>query len=491
MLIYPECEGSITNTVTYTLPLGLGSIATYCKQKFGDQIDIKILDSSIIPHGEQIESLKNFKPNIVGFAPTLASQKNSYKLAEGAKKNGADVFFGGVNSSALYNNMLKNRKFIDGVVLYDGEIPFSEIVKRKILGDSSLEGIPNLASRDKDGKVIPPERIYIPNLGELPNINYSLFDMKRFLKQARERGFGNAVSYYAGKGCAKRSTKGLETEYNFKEYTDLVSKMNTCTFCGRNELGFRLMEGKREEEIVKELYTKFGIRGFFNVQDTVNLKNKNPIGLDDSWFRVFIGAESITPENIKTLQSRYGKHLIFQVGVESADPNMRRNYKKPETSLDDMLRNVDLLKENNIQLHASFILGGRGETPESMEVTTGLAKKLAEYDNTSWVLISPQIILPGSPDYRELLKDPAMEEKYGDRDLIEIPEISEDFLKQSTNGITRRDILDEIKKTFEDIRKINPDLVLDAKGVIGWEEEYIQPSRPYIPSVKPVCETKD
>ena len=46
-------------------------------------------------------------------------------------------------------------------------------------------------------------------------------------------------------------------------------------------------------------------------------------------------------------------------------------------------------------------------------------------------------------------------------------------------GLTREMIIKEIKQTFYDIKKINKKIVLDVKGVVKSEEEYISPSRPY------------
>ena len=54
LLTYPEVEGSITNTCTYSLPLGLGSIATHCKEEFQGDLEIKILDGSMVCHEEQL-----------------------------------------------------------------------------------------------------------------------------------------------------------------------------------------------------------------------------------------------------------------------------------------------------------------------------------------------------------------------------------------------------------------------------------------------------
>lgn len=485
LLVYPEIKSSNTNTATYSVPLGLGSIATYCKQKFGDSLEVRILDGSFMSHEEQLSEVKRFNPDVTGINSTTASQKNAYEVGQLAKELGSKVIFGGVNSTNLWQNMLRNRSFIDGAVLYDGELPMYLVLNRlketRLFGNDSFMGIPNLAYRDSEGKVHEPSSIYVPTLSELPDIDYSLFDLDRFFEQTQKKGFGKAVTYYAGKGCAKRGGVNLKHTYSLEEYTQLVSSMNVCTFCGRNELGLRNLEEAREAQIVRELHEKYGVTGFFNVQDTVNLRNTSPIGLDDSWFRLFIGTESITPENIKRLKQRYGPNLIFQAGVEAANPQMRQVYGKKITDLGDLTAKVELMRDEGIQLHASFILGGRGETKESMHKTTEVARKLAGYDNVTWILISPQLILPGSPDYRALLQMPLMHQKYAERDLLDIVEINQDFLRQFTPDLTRSEIVDEIKGTFDDIRKKDrKNLVLDVKGVVREEEEHISPSRHYV-----------
>ena len=70
------------------------------------------------------------------------------------------------------------------------------------------------------------------------------------------------------------------------------------------------------------------------------------------------------------------------------------------------------MRDEGVQLHASFIFGGRGETKEFMNRTADVVRKLAEYDNITWILISPQLILPGSPDYKAFLQIPKMHKKY-------------------------------------------------------------------------------
>lgn len=482
LFVYPEIQSSVTNTATYSLPLGLGAVATYCKKIFGDEMEIKILDGSMMTHTEQVAELEKFQPDFIGLSPTIASMGNAYLLASRAKELGAVVMFGGVNSTNLWRQMLKNRPFIDAIVLYEGEEAMAEILRRwrsGKKGDKMFRDTPNAAYRINRGEVIGPKKIRVFSLEELPDIDYSLFDLPKFFIQTEERGFGRVVSYYGGKGCFKRSRLSLQNEYIAMEYDQIVRQMKTCTFCGRNELGFRCLSPERECTVLHHLHDDYGARGFFNVQDTVNLHVDVPVGLDDSWFRLFIGAENITPKNIRRLQHRYGPHLIFQAGIETATPEMRRALGKTPITSQEIFAKVKLMEQKGIQLHASFIFGGRGETVSSLKATAKMAKQLADYPNVTWILISPQLILPGSPDYRSLLTMPGMDKKWGKEDLINLVKINRDFLRFFTPELTRKKILEEIKSVFAEIKKTGNRAVLDVKGVVPHEEEEIQPRREY------------
>jgi radical SAM superfamily enzyme YgiQ (UPF0313 family) len=477
LLIYPEIECSITNTSTYSVPLGLGSIATHCKQRFDDSLEIRILDSSFMNHEEQLEEVRRFKPDITGISPTIASMHNGYENGKLAKELGSLVFFGGVNATNLWKQMLDNQDFIDGIILYEGEVPIEQIISQHMAGKKKWKDIPNLAFK-RDGFAVKPELIRVHDLDELPDVDYSLFNLDRFFEQTKRRGFGKAISYYGGKGCAKRGGINVEKVYLFEEYQEMVRKFEACTFCGRNEVGFRVFGEDREARIIKGLFDKYGVRGFFNVQDTVCLEDRKPIGVD-AWFRLFIGFENITRRNIEVLKRRYGPNLIFQAGIESADTRMREAYGKFPINSEDVYRTLDLMEKENVNLHASFILGGRTETEESMEKTIEVAKRIGEREIVTWLLMSPQLILPGSADYWALMQMPGMNIKYSRQDLVDIVGINEDFLKYLA-ALKRNEVLEGIKDVFNHIRGKRKDIVLDIKGVVAEEEAYVKPERDYV-----------
>ncbi|MBW2995888.1 cobalamin-dependent protein [Candidatus Woesearchaeota archaeon] len=492
LLIYPECECSVTNTHTYSLPLGLGSIATYCKERMSD-LEVKILDGSVMTHEEQRKIVEEFEPDVTGLSPTIGSMHNAYDIGELAKRQDSRVVLGGVHATALWPNILRNRDFVDGVVLYDGEKAIHSYLERIEKYDGLLEGKTGhdlFMAKVAMGWVSNPldnfafkynskPDIESLNLREILDINYSLFDLERHFEQTEKRGFGRAVSYSPGRGCPKRGHVELMKRYTYEEYQKLVDAMDTCTFCGRNELGVREGEEAREGRILTYLHDELGVRFYFNTQDKANVKSKEQVGHDDSIYRLFMGTEDVTLNNIANAKHKYSPNITYQVGIETATPEMREAYGKKPINAKEIFEKVQLMEDEGVQLHASFILGGKGETKDSVLMTTDLIAGLAQYNNVSWILVSPQLILPGSKDYKALLQMPEMMKKWGNEDLIDIPEINRDFLRWFAPETSRDYILGEIKDTFDDIKTISSNIVLDVKGVVGEEEKYVGPYRPY------------
>ena len=101
-------------------------------------------------------------------------------------------------------------------------------------------------------------------------------------------------------------------------------------------------------------------------------------------------------------------------------------------------------------------------------------------DVITWMGVSPELILPGSPDTRKFLSIPELNRKYAQTDVYDIQEMNDLFLKHFAIGLKRQDILDAIKDIFENLRKKAPNTCLDGKGLrVPDEEEYVKPYRPW------------
>lgn len=121
---------------TNTVPLGIGGIAYYLKNNINHEFDIRMFKNPF----KFLDILKNWQPDILGITQyAWNSELNLYAAELVKKKNpGCLIVAGGPN---LYSTpeeklaYLKRHSFLDLCISYDGEIPFAEIVKRRIHGE--------------------------------------------------------------------------------------------------------------------------------------------------------------------------------------------------------------------------------------------------------------------------------------------------------------------------------------------------------------------
>jgi radical SAM superfamily enzyme YgiQ (UPF0313 family) len=85
---------------------------------------------------------------------------------------------------------------------------------------------------------------------------------------------------------------------------------------------------------------------------------------------------------------------LFCVGFESGDQQILNNIKKG-TRIDIIHRFVKDAKHAGIMIHGCFMVGNRGETPETLEKTLAFAKKL----NPDTAQFFPIMVYPGTSDW--------------------------------------------------------------------------------------------
>lgn len=125
---------------TNTIPLGIGGIAYYLKSNVTHQFDIRLFKD----HDKFLEALKNWKVDVLAITQYSWNSELNLYMAELTKKCNPDcvIIVGGPNlylDSEGKFNYLKKYNFVDISVNYDGEIPFAEVVKRLIEGETISE----------------------------------------------------------------------------------------------------------------------------------------------------------------------------------------------------------------------------------------------------------------------------------------------------------------------------------------------------------------
>lgn len=140
---------------TNTVPLGIGIIASYLKSNIKNDLDIRLFKD----HFKLRNTLKTWLPDIIGLAQYVWNSELNLYFARIIKKLNPDclIIAGGPNLYLEFNEKfeyLKEHNYIDICVNYDGEIPFTEIVRRIIKGEKieSIRKTPVAGSYSIDQK---------------------------------------------------------------------------------------------------------------------------------------------------------------------------------------------------------------------------------------------------------------------------------------------------------------------------------------------------
>ena len=135
---------------------------------------------------------------------------------------------------------------------------------------------------------------------------------------------------------------------------------------------------------------------------------------------------NLTPENIDLLKDLNTAEICL--GLESGDPRVLRNSRKGNHPA-QQIGTVRNLSEKGIKIIAAFMVGLPGENRESLENTLSQASRLMEFSNVNELIISVTTPLPGSKSFDMLMgKDVRFRKKYGDADIMDIPEIQKEWI---------------------------------------------------------------
>lgn len=119
---------------TNTVPLALGLISRYLKQEVNDEFDIRIFKDL----KKVLDTLKSWRPDVLGIAQYVWNSRLNLHVAGMISETNPEclIVAGGPNlehSIVARTAFLREHRFVDVCVAYDGEIPFAEIVRRLLL----------------------------------------------------------------------------------------------------------------------------------------------------------------------------------------------------------------------------------------------------------------------------------------------------------------------------------------------------------------------
>lgn len=408
--VLAESEVNSVYAVGWSPPLAFLSIATY----FGSEIEL--LDSQIMSQNEIEEKLDC---DILAGSINLFNYKNFLKIAQRCKEKNPKcrIIVGGPHSF-LAENILKNRPYIDAVVIGDGEKTFTMYAK-----DEDLSKIPNLVYR-KDGKIIfnPKEYLDLDDL-PIPDRKY-LSDLKPYFKNFKGE-FSKPTTMYSQKGCF----------------------WGKCLFCCvKPPMRSRKPEPFWQE--VKYLQNNYGIDYIWDVSDSLDKKRFEGLYQTKSKdinvkLRFFVRTSEIDKETVKTLKD-LNCYEVF-LGIETGDPNLLQLINK-NSSLQQHLRAVELLVKEKIKPRTSFVFGLPGENEKTLKNTYSFIQQLINCGADS-IACSILVPVPGSEAFKMMLEKQEFHKKYATEDLFDIQTLQKDWVNSFCN--VDYEVLTKIIRDFE------------------------------------------
>jgi anaerobic magnesium-protoporphyrin IX monomethyl ester cyclase len=343
-------------------PYGIIQLGAYVEQEL-PEVEVKVLDCNAnqLDWNKLQKYIEETQPDIV--ASSSLATCNTYEVArtlQTAKTANSEIFTvtGGPHFSFLSEKCLQKYPEIDAIVRGEGEITFTELIKRKI-SNTPLDDLPGLTYRNGDSIHLGPDRPLIEDMDSLPFPGYHL--VKDTVHLYNFEAMGGRDAPYAliegGRGCPHKCTFCTQWRH----------------WCGK----WRTKSASRIADEIDYIYHEFGSRFIWLTDDNfgagdrarsvANELLKRDIG-DDLMLFFQMRCDDVVKikDDLPTLR-RAGLRWVM-MGVESPHPEQLERYKKG-IDTNDAYEAVKLLQKNDIFTHAMLIIGDRKDTHESIEYT--------------------------------------------------------------------------------------------------------------------------
>jgi len=406
-------------------PIGLGYIAT-ATGRAGHTVRFVDLMTSNAPDADLQEALVEFRPDVVGVSvrniDNVVPQRVTWHLgaisqilARIRQESAARIVLGGPAISILKMDALK-RFDADFAVVGEGEVAFPELLSAIERG-TGFDAIRGLCYRE--GNEIrfsePVRQSRFESSGMADWIDWPAY----------ERG-GAAWAIHTKRGCPLH-----------------------CIYCNYPGMEGRELRRRSAEEVVDEIeqvQKRVRPRTFEFTDSTFNIPPAHAVGICEEvirrGLRVKLSAVGINPlgmtEELSVLMKRAG-FISLVITPDAANETMLRNMRKG-FGVEAVARAAELARKSRIHTTWFFLLGGPGETQETVEETISFVEKHLNWPRSLTIFMTGLRILPGTTLARYSVASGYLP---ADRDLTDptfyfSPQVSERWVLDRINSAIAR-----------------------------------------------------
>lgn len=348
------------------LDIGLTNLATYLDER--TEHSASILDLTFhTKHWKKHlhENIMKEKPDAIGMSCNTMYMQYVKKIAQEIKNNyDIPIIVGGYHASIYPEETLKIPA-IDAVCIGDGEFALADYLDRLEKG-KSMKNLNGVWVKEENRIIKNKIGCFNPDIDSLPIPNWDYWkDLDKYF-------YYLGMLYIIGnRGCPYR-----------------------CTYCDAHGISkavngpyYRVRDPVKYAREIAYQWEKYGKRGMrlaqlFDQVFTIDKKwltkfcnEYRKLGLaDERKYSAFARIDNLDKEKLEML-GRSGC-AILRVGVEAGDPYIRNNVYKKNISNDQIKEIFKLGGINNIGFTIFNILGGPGESRETINKTISLAREL-------------------------------------------------------------------------------------------------------------------
>jgi radical SAM superfamily enzyme YgiQ (UPF0313 family) len=392
--------------------LGILTLGTWLQNSFSD-IHIVARDGGVISSERINQEIGELRPDVVGISVLSTSYQNGLATAQAANGVGAKVVLGNDHAAQLSRRILEKRPYVDFVIGSEYGEKSLELLIRALRGeDIPLGAIPHLTYR-QHGQVCSPDS----GTGNLSIIGPSAYgDLRRtraldiFPVPDRtlypEEHWKSYLSNYLAKFSGlhlDEAVIGVAT-MNRARGCSRANDETKCKFCDMF-LDPAFSSPKLFWTDVREAHRQVGANVFYEVCDSLSsfpefvhgLVQERPrdLGFDPKFFVYAQAVELVRNPDLVKVMKELGVFRV-NIGLESGSDDTLKHMKGRDDSVEKNERVVRLLRENQVYLYGSLVLGSDAETPASLCQTVAWAKKIIREGLIADIEAQPVLPLPNN-----------------------------------------------------------------------------------------------
>lgn len=355
LFIYPNINsGNIRH-----FHFGIASISAVLEK---EGFNTSLMDiSKEISKEEFLRQIDEYDPELIGFSVTTNQWQYAKLFCGWIKEHRDTLIVCGGNHPTQNPDEVISEKNVDIVCIGEGEYSILDLM-RNLKEGNDITQIKNLWVKTAQGVIKNPLRPLIEDLDSLPFLNRRVFDYDNLLKET-----GYAAIVMAGRGCP-----------------------NSCTYCSNPALN-KLYRGKgkivrrqsppRAISELKYLKRRYRIE-LFDFMDEV-------FTIDQKWLKEFLSIYRkkvhipfhvmVRPENLSRAMLQEMKDSgceLIRIGIESGNQWLREKVLNRKMSNEQIINAFQLAEDVGIKTYAFIMVGLPYETPEMIEETIELIKKI-------------------------------------------------------------------------------------------------------------------